>query len=284
MHGGLFCMNRKKPMDIKQRKLVKRELLNLQMQEKRLLEDALKAKTVSWKAYLEKKIPDKVYEGLESAFCKGFSLVFRQGRAIIEKTYDKDALQKDHARRDREIQIRGSRRDFKQMHKSARRSDNRNMAATTAEGMALGLMGVGLPDIVLFLSTLLKGIYETAIHYGFDYDSPAEQYLILNMISASLKTGKTWVRENAAVDRLLEEDAIGVAEKVLEDQIHRTASDFAMDMLLLKFIQGLPVVGILGGAANPVYYRKVMKYVQMKYRKRYLRKQIKHTDREEKYD
>lgn len=43
-----------------------------------------------------------------------------------------------------------------------------------------------------------------------------------------------------------------------------------MDMLLLKFIQGMPIVGILGGAANPICYNKVMKYVQMKYRKRYL--------------
>ena len=51
------------------------------------------------------------------------------------------------------------------------------------------------------------------------------------------------------------------------------ASAFAVDMLLLKFIQGLPVVGVIGGAANPVYYSKVMKYVQMKYRKRYLLKQ-----------
>ena len=44
-------------------------------------------------------------------------------------------------------------------------------------------------------------------------------------------------------------------------------------MLLLKFIQGVPVVGIIGGAANPVYYNKVMKYVQLKYRKRYLMRQ-----------
>ena len=49
---------------------------------------------------------------------------------------------------------------------------------------------------------------------------------------------------------------------------------FALDMLVLKFIQGLPVVGVLGGAANPVYYRKIMRYVQLKYKKRYLIHQI----------
>ena len=33
-----------------------------------------------------------------------------------------------------------------------------------------------------------------------------------------------------------------------------------------------PIVGMIGGAANPVYYHKVMSYVQLKYRKRYLLK------------
>ena len=79
---------------------------------------------------------------------------------------------------------------------------------------------------------------------------------------------------------MLQEDAIGVAGEVLEEQMQQTASAFAVDMLLLKFIQGMPVVGVLGGAANPIYYRKVMKYVQMKYRKRYLLKQIRQTGKE----
>ena len=59
----------------------------------------------------------------------------------------------------------------------------------------------------------------------------------------------------------------------MEEQIRETASVFAMDMLILKFIQGFPVVGILGGIANPIYYNRVLRYVQLKYRKRYLLKQ-----------
>ena len=57
---------------------------------------------------------------------------------------------------------------------------------------------------------------------------------------------------------------------VLEEQIRETASVFAMDMLLLKFIQGLPVVGLLGGAANPLYYHRILHYTQLKYKRRYL--------------
>lgn len=259
-------------MDIKRLKLIRRELLNLQMQEKKMVESAMKAKPVNWKASLEKKIPEKVYSGLESAFCKGFTLVFDKGRKLIELTYKKEELMNEHQLRDEAVHSRGSRKDLKQMRKSARRSDSLNMMATTAEGIALGALGVGMPDIVLFLSTLLKGIYETAIHYGFEYESRQEQYLILKMMETSLKSGKDWVRGNKKVDELLSEDAIAVAEEIFKEQLEGTASAFAVDMLLLKFIQGMPIVGILGGAANPVYYNKVMKYVQLKYRKRYLMK------------
>lgn len=146
------------------------------------------------------------------------------------------------------------------------------MVVTTAEGIALGALGVGMPDIVLFISTLLKGIYETALNYGYDYESRDEQYRILKMMAASLNYGETWWETNAEVEELMLLENLMVTEEELNEQIRQTASVFAMDMLLLKFIQGLPVVGIIGGAANPVYYNKVIKYVQLKYRKRYLLK------------
>jgi hypothetical protein len=76
------------------------------------------------------------------------------------------------------------------------------------------------------------------------------------------------------VDRFLETEEPEISEEAFQEQLRKTASAFAVDMLLLKFIQGMPVVGFLGGAANPVYYNKVMKYVQIKYQKRYLKKQL----------
>lgn len=262
-------------MEGKHRILLRRELLKIQTEEQKLRKKAETAKPADWKKALEQKIPEKVYTGLETAFCTGFSLVFQHGRKLIELTYKKENLKQEHILRDQAVQTEGSRRDFKQMQKNVRNAGLKNMAATTAEGMALGALGVGMPDVVLFLATLLKGVYETALHYGFEYETPEEQYLILRMVSASLKTGRAWLREDAKVEELLQADAMGVDPEVLKEQIKKTASAFAVDMLVLKFIQGMPVVGFLGGAANPVYYRKVMNYVQRKYRKRYLLKQLK---------
>lgn len=59
-------------------------------------------------------------------------------------------------------------------------------------------------------------------------------------------------------------------EEEFQRQIRYTSDAFAMDMLLTKFIQGIPVVGIVGGLSNPLYYRTILSYVRLKYKKRYL--------------
>ena len=260
-------------MDKKREKALNKELRAVEKQEKKLQQAFVKAKAPAWKTVLGDKIPQKVYTGLESTFCKGFSLVFNQGRGIIEKSYNKENLKNNHSIRDFAVQLKGGRKELKAVHKSAKRSDGINMVVTTAEGLALGALGIGMPDIVLFITTLLKGVYETVLNYGYDYESPEEQYMILNMMAASLITGQERVEWDEMIDAMIEEAPQNVTRPVLEEQIRETASVFAMDMLLLKFIQGLPVVGILGGAANPIYYNRVLKYVQLKYRKRYLLKQ-----------
>ena len=257
----------------KREKALQKEQRSVEKQEQKLQKAFVKAKQPGWKAAVGDKIPQKVFAGLESAFSKGFSLVFNQGRSLIEKSYNKENLKNNHSIRDYAVQLKGSRKELKAVHKSARRSDGLNMVVTTAEGLALGALGIGLPDIVLFITTLLKGVYESALNYGFEYDTPEEQYMILNMMSASLITGLERVEWDEMIDGMIAEPPQEVTREILEEQIRETASVFAMDMLILKFIQGFPVVGILGGIANPIYYNRVLRYVQLKYRKRYLLKQ-----------
>ena len=251
-------------------KALRKELSAVEKQERKLTARAQMERKPGWKTEMEKKVPRKVYTGLESAFCKGFELVFSKGRGLIEKSYNRDEIQKDHAIRDFAVQIKGGKKELRQMHKSAKKSDLRNLVVTTAEGVGLGALGIGMPDVVLFLSTVLKGVYETALHYGYDYTSSREQLLILKLLAASLSSGALFSQLDEEVEALLPEKDCAVTEEELQTQIKETASVFAMDMLVLKFIQGMPVVGIIGGMANPVYYRKIMNYVQLKYRKRYL--------------
>lgn len=232
----------------------------------------------SWKKELEKRLPEKVYAGIESAFCKAFSLTFEQGRSIIEKSYNKETLSADHSIRDYAISVKGGRREIRNLSKSASRAGIINLAVTTFEGIGLGALGIGLPDIVLFISTLLKGTYETAINYGFGYESRKEQYLILKMLSVPLKTSEDWAYSDMEIDRLMQEGTGDITDEDFTNQMKATASYFALDMLALKFIQGIPVIGLFAGAANPVYYRKISQYVNLKYQKHYYLKKLREAE------
>ena len=250
---------------------LQKELEQLEKRERRLERYAEKQEPPEWKKALETKVPEKVRVNLEKAFCKAFSVVFQHGNTLIEKTYDKEELQKDHEIQAYAVELKGNRRELRRMRKAAGAADLRNMALATVEGAGLGLLGIGLPDIVIFIGMLMKGVYEAALHYGFDYDSPQERLFILKMMEASLSRGEERIRADREVDAMCAAlPSAEEAKNLLQEQTDRTAKAFAADMLLLKFIQGLPVVGLLGGAGNPVYYRRIMKYVQIKYHKRYL--------------
>ena len=58
---------------------IQKELLLLQKQEEKLAAAAAKASGGSWKESLERKLPEKVYEGLQSAFCKGLRWFLTKG-------------------------------------------------------------------------------------------------------------------------------------------------------------------------------------------------------------
>lgn len=258
--------------DKKRAALLNKQLHAIERQEAKLKEAAFNTKASGLKYGLEAKIPAKVYMGLESAFCKGFSLVFSQGRSVIEKSYKRESIKADHEVRDFALQKKGGRKEYRSIKKSAGHASAINLTLTSVEGIALGALGIGMPDVVLFLSTLFKGVFETALNYGFDYVSKSEQYLILKMMQTALSTGESWEALNCQVDVLFSSDAIELSDKEFKDQLNLTAASFAADMLLLKFVQGLPIIGVIGGAANPIYYNKIMKYINLKYRKHYLLK------------
>ena len=200
-------------MDLKKREhIIRKELLAVEKQERRIRMSAAAAKGLPWKEGVEKRIPEKVYSGLESAFRKGFALVFEQGRGIIEKSCRPEELRADHNIRDFAVQLKGGRKELRSMGKSARQGDLKNMVITAAEGIGLGALGVGMPDVVLFLSTLLKGIYESTLHFGYTYDTGLDRLLILTMIRTAMSRGEDWAAGDEAVDKLLAAGELAVTE------------------------------------------------------------------------
>lgn len=256
---------------MKKDSVMDKEKRNLDKQEAKREKQALTKSNSEIITRIETKIPAKVYDNLQKAFSKAFEIVFEKGVGVIEKTYNKEELLNDYDINDYAVREVGSKKGFRTLHKTAKKSGRFNMLVSTAEGSVLGALGIGLPDIVIFTGMLLKGAYETSLHYGYDYKNEAEKYLILQIMEASLTTGEPYLAINQDVNEVIESGRIYFpTDEEMKEQIRRTSDAMATDMLVMKFIQGLPIIGILGGAMNPVYYKKIIGYMQLKYRRRYL--------------
>ena len=252
----------------KRQEAFEQELNYIRKCERQLQKEAMRG-DMPWKKAIERKIPANVHKSLRAAFATAFGIIFENGITIIEKTFNKEELMQEYALNNVSVDISDSREELQRLRNEAARSDAFKSIVTTLEGVGLGVFGIGLPDIVLFIGYILKGVYETALKYGYDYDKPEERYLILKMMSAAIQKRKNWVKADIEVNDMLQAVVVP-SEEDIKEQINTTADAFAMDMLVMKFLQGIPVVGVVGGLSNPYYFMKVMEYIRLKYHKRYL--------------
>lgn len=223
---------------------------------------------------LEEKIPEKLEETLNTAFIKAFDLVFEKGTGLIEKTYNKDQHKTDYQVREYAAGLKESRKTVKAFGRQSQGTRMKNLMISGVEGVGLGLLGIGLPDIPLFTAVILKSVYEIALSYGFEYESEKEQWFILKMIETALKKGEELERNNSLLNAWIDQNGIGETVKGRKEQSKETAAALAEALLYMKFLQGIPVVGVAGGAADTVYLKKITDYAELKYKRRFLRKKI----------
>ncbi|MBS4539392.1 EcsC family protein [Clostridium sp. D2Q-11] len=253
----------------------KRQLKKLNKQEKKILNKKenklVKLKINPIRDKIESKIPDKVKNALDIAFFKGFHLVFEKGNQYIEKTYDKDKIKLEHDLNNYKIDEKVNRKHIKELDRQSRRSKIFNSSFSILEGGALGVLGIGLPDIPLFIATIMKNIYEIALSYGYDYEREEERVYILLIICGAMTQGKPQLAFNDQIDRLGHNIDQGVYNEVnLEEQIRVTSNILSDSMLAAKFVQGIPIIGAVGGIVNYNIINKIGKYASIKYKKRYL--------------
>lgn len=230
---------------------------------------------------LEKRIPRKLKEKINLLFEKAFYMVFEKGTGVIEKTYRKDKIQLEHIFSDLMMNDSTSRSIINRMDKPAKKSRRWGKRIALLEGFGLGLLGIGLPDIPLFTGVLLKGIYEIAWSYGFNYILYEEKIYILKLIQAALATDMQRLILSDELDRYGRNIDNQKWHGSIDTEIKITAKILSQELLVAKFIQGLPLVGVAGAIFNHSTYKKVSDYALVKYKKRfYEKKQKKKTSTE----
>ena len=336
-------------MDLRLSKALYKEYQKLLKQEQSWLRKPDKQSNLKEKLY--EKVPKGLSQTLESAFAQAFSLIFLKGSKLLEKTFQKEQMDLHYKAADEYVENKQSKKSMKILEKTQKKENFINHTATTVTGFGLGVLGMGLPDIPLLVSTILRGIYEVATSYGYAYDTVDEQIYILRMIKAALvpkaerkqayeevvaacnvcigredvicypveeeeekvepesetdntsdnllekelvteggnageellEEKKLAAEEDHTGDKLLDEvepaaekeiteleEAFESKEQLRKREITKTSKALSDALLVEKFVQGIPVVGAVGGFVNHSVYRKILSFVKIQYKKRYI--------------
>ncbi|EKY22763.1 EcsC family protein [Clostridium celatum] len=255
--------------------LIQKQLMDIYKKEAKLLEEKppsyIKNKLSPIKETLEDKIPDKLQSTLELAFEKGFKVVFDKGVGLIEKTYNRDNINMEFDINTYAIEKYPTKRNFKKIDKSANRKTMLNKSISAVEGTALGLLGIGLPDIPIYIGVILKSIYEISLSYGFNYNSQNEKAYILTIICAAVTSTTEKKYYFDKLDKMANEiDANKNPNYQLDELLKETSNKISTYMLTSKFIQGLPLIGVVGGVTNFKTLQDISTIAKLKYKKRYL--------------
>lgn len=253
-----------------------RILDRLERQEARLLRERsrlpLSAQRAEWKG----KIPPALRENLNAAFAKAFSRLFGPGGTrLVEYTYRKAVMKEQYGVWSEELPPEEARKVLRWMEHSQTAAQGVECCVAGVEGTALGLLGIGLPDIPVFLALLLRSLYKTATRYGFIYESPEERVYVLLLLQGALSQGEARLEQSRRADMLGRAlDHGWPTDCHLEEEIRKTSDLLADRLLLTKFVQGVPVVGAVGGPVNLSITSAVSHYGSIKYKKRFLEKKV----------
>ncbi len=259
--------------------LLSQQLNQIKLQEKKMLNPVnqtfLDTTLTPMMDKIQDKIPSKLTETLNIAFYKGFQLVFEKGSGLLEKTYNKDKIELEYDINNYALDKRINKKHINKLDRYSKQSKLVNSSISVVEGSVLGVLGIGLPDIPLFLAMLVRTIYEIALSYGFSYSTEEEKAYLLLLIHTAIAKGeecKDLDMKLEALSNAIDNDLDVKSE--LDTRMKETSSALSQALLTAKFLQGIPIVGIVGGAVNYSILNRVAKYARIKYKKRYLLKKV----------
>lgn len=252
----------------KKTSLLQKEWDKVEKKEKEYLQKRARKRESGFHQFLEKKVPANLQDTLNTAFSKAFYLVFEKGTAVIEKTYRKEEMQKNYRINEFAAQVKNNKKSLNVFSQKAAGAGGVNLVLSGVSGIGMGVLGIGIPDIALFTGLMLKSIYETALHYGFDYEEEKEKKFILLLIKGALSYGEELKQIDREINAYME-TGIWQEKKELDAYIKDASGCLSGELLYMKFLQGIPIAGAVGGAYDVVYLKQILTYTQLKYRRRF---------------
>ena len=222
--------------------------------------------------FVEQKIPKKAFIVAEATFETSFDLIFDDGNKILEKTYSKDKILAEYEKRKNKFNSCPKNSNLKYFDKSIKFSNKINTTLTGLKSTALGILGIGMPDIPVFIAEIIRVVYQTALKYGYNYDSDLEKMFILSIIGFSLGD----IEEKKYYSDLCDRIASSIFENSndldldLKDIKSKISKIMVKKICSVKFIQGMFVIGIFSSISNMSIINNISVASYIKYKKRFL--------------
>ena len=246
-----------------------RELKRAEQKEKDYLRKRAKRKTTLLNALAEDRVPKEIQSKLNEAFCKAFQVIFDRGMPAVERTINRRGIENRWEENIHHAQILRDTSSIQNISREATKDSMRGMILSGVSGVGLGVLGIGLPDVPVFAGMIMRDVCTRALNYGYHYDTDEEKYFILLLIRGAFVFGRELEDLNEKANRFMKTGQIPVNTS-LENEVKLTSQAISAEILASKFVQSLPVVGMVGGAYDMLYMSWIAAYTDLKYRKRML--------------
>ena len=88
------------------------------------------------------------------------------------------------------------------------------------------------------------------------------------LIQGAVSYGEQLQQVDAELNCYIEQGVHAVSRD-MEQETLRAAGCLSGELLYMKFLQGIPVIGAVGGAYDAVYIKQIITYAELKYRRRF---------------
>ena len=247
---------------------LKKQWIKMEQKEQSFLEKQYEKGPSPVEDTVEKYVPEKLHDTLNTAFLKAFELVFTRGTVFIEKTCRPEkhrAMYRMSSEAAADSQTHRTEGAYARNSGSSRR---KNLLLSGAEGLGMGILGIGIPDIPVFTAVILKSLYETAMSYGFSYDTEEEQIFLLKLIETSMCHGDALYENDRRINQYIYRKTPLAPDCAA--QMQAASDSMAAELICMKFVQTIPVAGVVGGLYDVVFLNRILKYADCKYQRRHL--------------
>ena len=244
----------------KEKKFIEQKPLNLFKKEKETLSNIF-----------DEKVPEKVRISTEATFESSFEFIFEKGDSVLEKTYSKEKILNEYEKNKNKFNSNKTKSNLRSFDRSVKISNTINTAFTGIKSTAMGVLGVGMPDIPVFIGEIIRTIYQTGLKYGYDHKTENEKIYILSVIGFGLSCGK----EREYYSNLCDDIAYSIEKnselKVTFSDIEKKISALMVSKVCgLKIVQGIFVIGIISSFGNISVMDNISKGAYLKYKKRFI--------------